>query len=111
MRTLGLEYTAPGETAFCDLGEPPDVQPTEILIATRYSGITNGTERHALLGEHGWGQYPSRHGYQHVGEVVAAGEAVEGFSVGDWCSTGATSGIAAGMWWTSVLARRRPART
>ena len=74
MRNTGIEYTARGQMAFCDLGEPPDLQPAEILIRTCYSGITNGTERHALMGEHIWGQFPGRHGYQHVGEVAAVGD-------------------------------------
>lgn len=84
MRTIGIEYPAPREISFCELGEPPQLGTSEILIATRYSGITNGTERHALLGEHSWkGAFPGRHGYQHVGEVVAVGEAVTTFAVAD----------------------------
>jgi 2-desacetyl-2-hydroxyethyl bacteriochlorophyllide A dehydrogenase len=70
--------------AFCELGSPPDPKDTEILIRTVYSGITNGTERHALLAEHLWGQFPSRHGYQHVGRVTKAGKAVTQFAEGDW---------------------------
>ena len=84
MRNTGIEYPAQGQMNFCDLGDPPDPGPTEILIETRYSGITNGTERHALMGEHVWGQYPSRHGYQHVGQVAAAGSQVQDFAIGDW---------------------------
>lgn len=83
MRNVGIEYPACGQMAFCDLGNPPDPGPTEVLIETLYSGITNGTERHALMGEHVWGQYPSRHGYQHVGRVAAAGGQVTDFAVGD----------------------------
>jgi len=69
---------------FIDLGEPPAPGPTEVLIRTKYSGLTNGTERHALLGEHGWTHYPARSGYQHVGVIEATGEAVTGFAPGDW---------------------------
>jgi 2-desacetyl-2-hydroxyethyl bacteriochlorophyllide A dehydrogenase len=54
------------------------------VIATRYSGITNGTERHALVNDFDWARYPGRHGYQHVGQVVAAGGRVRQFAVGDW---------------------------
>lgn len=84
MREIGIEYPARGEMRFFDLGPPPEPRPTEILIETRYSAITNGTERHALVGEHGWGRYPGRHGYQHVGQVAAAGGKVRQFAAGDW---------------------------
>jgi 2-desacetyl-2-hydroxyethyl bacteriochlorophyllide A dehydrogenase len=84
MRTIGIEYPERGKTHFCELGDPPNVKPGEILIRTHYSAITNGTERHALMGEHGWTHYPGRHGYQHVGTIEAAGSAVRGFEVDDW---------------------------
>lgn len=83
MREIGIEYPAVGEMRFFELGQPPEPGPTEIVIATRYSGITNGTERHALVNDFGWGRYPGRHGYQHVGQVVAAGNRVLPFDVGD----------------------------
>lgn len=84
MREIGIEYPAQGQMHFVELGSPPDPGPTQILLETRYSGITNGTERHALVGEHGWGHYPGRHGYQHVGRVAAAGAKVKQFAPGDW---------------------------
>ncbi len=84
MRNVGIEYPAKGRMRFKDLGEPGKLKRTEVLVHTRYSGITNGTERHALLAEHGWGQFPSAHGYQAVGTIDAVGRAVEGFKVGDW---------------------------
>src|SRR5262249_36136253 len=84
MREIGIEYPAVGEMRFFELGAPPEPGPAEIVIATRYSGITNGTERHGLVDDFGWGRYPGRHGYQHVGEVVAAGSRVRQFAAGDW---------------------------
>jgi L-iditol 2-dehydrogenase len=84
MRTLGFEFAAPGEMRFCELGSAPAPGPREILIHTHYSAITNGTERHALLGEHGWTQFPGRHGYQHVGTVADIGSEVKQFHLGDW---------------------------
>jgi len=84
MRNIGIEYPARGEMRFCDIGAPGSLKPAEILIRTHYSGITNGTERHALLAEHGWKIFPGRHGYQHVGTVEAAGRDVEDFKPGDW---------------------------
>lgn len=84
MRNIGIEFTAKGEMGFCELGKAPDPTPTQILIKTLYSGITNGTERHALVGDFGYGGgYPGRHGYQHVGVVEAAGNQVKEFAEGD----------------------------
>ncbi len=84
MRTIGIHYPAKGKMAFTELGVPPKLKPTEILVHTRYSGITNGTERHAMLAEHIWEDFPSAHGYQSVGTVEQVGSAVEDFAVGDW---------------------------
>ena len=84
MHNIGIEFTARGEMGFCDLGNAPDPGPTQILIRTHYSGITNGTERHALMGDFGYGGgYPGRHGYQHVGVVEAAGSQVQAFTEGN----------------------------
>jgi 2-desacetyl-2-hydroxyethyl bacteriochlorophyllide A dehydrogenase len=83
MLQLGIEYAAPGEMRFYDTGAPGELTPTQILIETRYSGITNGTERHALTAELGYQRFPSRHGYQHVGCVTAIGDAVRSFQPGD----------------------------
>jgi 2-desacetyl-2-hydroxyethyl bacteriochlorophyllide A dehydrogenase len=70
--------------AFCELGEPPPVGPGQALLGTLYSGITNGTERHALMGDHGYGGgYPGRHGYQHVCRVEAVGDGVDAVQVGE----------------------------
>ncbi len=84
MHNIGIEFTARGEMGFYGLGTPPAPGPTQILIRTHYSGITNGTERHALMADFGYGgSYPGRHGYQHVGVVEAAGSQVKAFSEGD----------------------------
>lgn len=82
MHTFGIDFGSIGEAKFCDLGDPPALTPTEILVATEYSGITNGTERHALMAEHGW-KGGGMHGYQHVGRVVRTGEAVTQFNTGN----------------------------
>jgi len=84
MRRIGIEYPQRGRMRLTDIGEPPPLQPMQILIRTCYTGVTNGTERHALLGEHGFTSYPSRHGYQHVGQVEAVGTSVREFQPGDW---------------------------
>lgn len=80
-----VEFVARGEAQIAELEPPPALEPNQILLKTLYTGITNGTERHALMFEHGFGggRYPSRHGYQQVGEVTATGDAVTRFAVGD----------------------------
>ncbi len=89
MRAVAIEYPERGRMQLVDLGEPQaQLAPTEILLRTHYSGITNGTERHALLGEHGFTLFPSRHGYQQVGQVEAIGAEVKDFASGDWVFLG-----------------------
>ncbi len=82
MIDIGIEFPAPGEMRFFDLPEPPLPGPTEMLIRTRYSGVTNGTERHALMADFG-SRFPCRAGYQHVGVIEAVGSRVDAFAVGD----------------------------
>ncbi len=83
MGNIGLEFKARGAAGFCDLGPPPAPGPTELLTRTRYSGVTNGTERHVLMNDSGHVRYPFRFGYQHVSVVQEAGGEVEGFAAGD----------------------------
>ncbi len=83
MPNTGIEFPEQGIAQLFDLGPPPDANPTEIVIRTQYSGVTNGTERHAMMGEFNWQHYPGRHGYQHVGVVEKAGSEVSGFQEGD----------------------------
>lgn len=83
MRNVGVQFPAQGEMEFYDLGEPPKLAAGQVLLETLYSGITNGTERHGLMGDHGWGNYPGRHGYQHVCRVATAGDQVELLNEGD----------------------------
>lgn len=92
MRTVAIEYPAKGVVAFKDIGAPPAPGASQILVETVYSGITNGTERHALLAEHCFGGFPSCHGYQHVGRVLQVGAAVTTFQPGQWVFYGAYVG-------------------
>ncbi|MHB1458689.1 MAG: zinc-binding dehydrogenase [Armatimonadota bacterium] len=85
MKYIGIEYDAPGHACFYSLEDPPHLRPTEFLLETYYSGITNGTERHSLVGEYYWeNAFPARAGYQHVGKVIAMGDAVTNIVPGDW---------------------------
>ncbi|MCZ6675855.1 MAG: zinc-binding dehydrogenase [Candidatus Poribacteria bacterium] len=82
MYNIGIEFPERGQMAFFDLEAPLAPGPTEIQTRTHYSGITNGTERHALMADFG-GRYPSRAGYQHVSVVEAVGSRVKTFAEGD----------------------------
>jgi 2-desacetyl-2-hydroxyethyl bacteriochlorophyllide A dehydrogenase len=85
MQNRRIVFTAPGQVDFEHLDEPPKPAADEFLLETIYSGITNGTERHALLMEHGPGasHYPGYHGYQQVCRVVARGDSASKFEIGD----------------------------
>ena len=68
----------------------PDVGPTQVLLRTSYSLMSSGTERTVLHGRfdagthwEGYARYPFYPGYSSVGEIVALGEEVRDFSVGD----------------------------
>lgn len=85
MRRTGLEFVAKAKLGVRELGEPPELGPADVLLVTEYTGVTNGTERHAFLLEHDYASMPlpSRHGYQHVGKVAAVGADVTRLAVGD----------------------------
>jgi 2-desacetyl-2-hydroxyethyl bacteriochlorophyllide A dehydrogenase len=62
----------------------PSPSPTELLIRTRASLISPGTERAFFLGLPNTTQrYPQPAGYCNIGEVVAYGSEVSGWQVGD----------------------------
>ena len=86
MHDIGVEYPSSGEMQFYEMGTPPAPQPTQILIRTHYSGISNGTERNWLMSR----SSVRRSGYQSVGVVEAAGNQVKAFSEGDMVFLSAT---------------------
>lgn len=86
MHDISVEYPKSGEMAFKDLGTAPAPGPTQILIRTHYTGISNGTERNWLMSN----SYMRRTGYQAVGVVEAAGNQVKAFSEGDMVFLSAT---------------------
>jgi len=61
----------------------PDPGPGAVGIRTLRSGVSIGTERNLLTGAVSWGPFPICTGYQAVGVVETAGEAVKEFSEGD----------------------------
>jgi len=70
-----------------------DPGPDDVVLRTRHSMISNGTERSVLAGERKYGRaagdpeappFPQVGGYQKVGVVEAAGRNVRGVAEGDW---------------------------
>src|SRR5690349_5382548 len=66
----------------------PTPGPKQLLIRTRTSLISPGTERAFFLGlPNTTQQYPQRAGYSNIGEVAAIGSEVTGWQVGDRVAT------------------------
>jgi len=61
----------------------PDPGPGHLLVRTRYSGVSIGTEFALIRNKLSWGPYPICTGYQGVGVVEYVGGEVSGFRVGD----------------------------
>jgi len=65
----------------------PAMNQDQMLIKTRYTFVSSGTETRVLGGHYGAsGKFPLIPGYAAVGEVVALGEAVKGYRIGDYLS-------------------------
>jgi 2-desacetyl-2-hydroxyethyl bacteriochlorophyllide A dehydrogenase len=78
-----ITYTDVNQVAVCDykLGE---VGPSDIVVKTRYTMVSSGTELRVLGGHYGAaGSYPIIPGYSSVGQVIDVGPEVSGFRVGD----------------------------
>src|SRR5512142_1204587 len=60
------------------------LKPNQMLVRTRYSVLSPGTELDCLSGrEASWFHIPSPMGYCAAAEVVAAGPEVKSYAVGD----------------------------
>jgi len=78
-----VAYTAINQVEVLDytLGS---VGPTDIVVKTRYTMVSSGTELRVLGGLYGArDRYPLIPGYSSVGEVVDVGAEVSGYRVGD----------------------------
>ncbi len=61
----------------------PALGRSEMLVETRYSGISVGTEFAVIRGKLDWGPFPVCTGYQAVGVVTQLGPDVQDYQVGD----------------------------
>lgn len=79
-----LQFTALGEPRLVEV-PAPTVAPGRLLLRTRLSALSNGTERAQMLGEtyNLRRQFPLRPGYQAISTVEAVGEGVRRFAPGD----------------------------
>lgn len=62
--------------------EVPDLRPTDVLVRTEYSGVSQGTEVWALTGRRPELTFPTVPGYQSIGVIEQVGAEVEKFAVG-----------------------------
>ena len=88
MNTQTIVFRAPGVV---ELGrfELPPLGANELLIKTRYTLVSSGTELRVLGGHYGAQEnFPLVPGYCFVGEVVEVGAEAGGYRVGDWVSGG-----------------------
>jgi 2-desacetyl-2-hydroxyethyl bacteriochlorophyllide A dehydrogenase len=65
----------------------PEMKDDQMLVKTRYTFVSSGTETRVLGGHYGAsGKFPLIPGYAAVGEVVGLGKDVKGYRVGDYLS-------------------------
>lgn len=93
MKSSAVIFTAKEKVEYGDV-EVPDTGPQDVVVRTRYSWISNGTEASFLRCERSTGLAPWRPsmplpfpmvpGYQKVGVVEEIGSEVEGFEEGQW---------------------------
>ena len=68
--------------------EAPAIESHQLMIETQVSLISPGTERAFFLGLPNTTQvYPQSSGYSNIGVVIAVGEGIQGWSVGDRVAT------------------------
>jgi threonine dehydrogenase-like Zn-dependent dehydrogenase len=78
----GLFVVERDRTDILDLPEP-EIRPYEALVQVEACGICNSTDWKVIEGEFVSGTYPILLGHESCGRVIAVGEKVRSFSVGD----------------------------
>lgn len=75
---------APGEVACVkDTIDETNIPEGKVLIRTKYSTISSGTELACVSGKERWFPLPGTPGYSAVGEIIGMGAGVTGFRCGD----------------------------
>jgi len=82
-RMKGIMFAEQGKAVIEE--EPtPTLSAGQVMCKTIFTGLTNGTERNFLCGgNYGGYSWPTRIGYQNVGEIIAVADDVEGFAPGE----------------------------
>jgi 2-desacetyl-2-hydroxyethyl bacteriochlorophyllide A dehydrogenase len=81
-----ITFTGVGQISVSEY-ELGDVAPCDIVVKTRYTMVSSGTELRVLAGHYGASEnYPLIPGYSSVGEVIEVGAEAVGFRVGDLVS-------------------------
>ena len=93
MKAEAVVFEAVNQVDFQEI-QVPDPTPAQVVVRTRFSWISNGTELSYLRGERSSGEtsyragdppvFPLVPGYQKTGTVEWVGSEVEGLSPGDW---------------------------
>jgi len=89
MKSKAIVFTGPLQVEVREQ-ETPAPGPGEVLLETLVSLVSTGTESFCFRGEFepgtswaGWVKYPFYPGYSNVGRVIALGEGVTDYQVGD----------------------------
>ena len=84
MKAQAVYAAQPNVVELRQMEVPDKPGPTQLLVKTRYSVLSPGTELDCLSGrESGWFHIPAPLGYCAAAEVLAVGEGVSGYAVGD----------------------------
>jgi 2-desacetyl-2-hydroxyethyl bacteriochlorophyllide A dehydrogenase len=76
MRSQAIVFPAPYEVELREIDVPPPGE-GQVLVRTRYTGVSTGTETRVWAGKQWGAVFPLVPGYEAVGEVIAAGAGVD----------------------------------
>lgn len=83
MKAKAITYTDVNQIAILEY-VLPEMGATDMMVKTRYSMVSSGTELRVLGGHYGAaGTYPIIPGYSSVGEIIEVGADVTGYRIGD----------------------------
>lgn len=83
MKAKAITYTDANQIAILEY-VLPEMGADDIMVGTRYSMVSSGTELRVLGGHYGAaGTYPIIPGYSSVGEIIEVGSDVTGYRIGD----------------------------
>lgn len=82
-RMKGIMFAERGK-AVLEMEPTPTLSAGHVMCRTIFTGLTNGTERNFLCGgNYGGYSWPTRIGYQNVGEIIEVAADVKGFALGE----------------------------